>query len=228
MSNDKRKKYCFVVGPIGEPSTPIRDNADMVAEFIITAALEPLGYKVERADRIPTPGTITDQIINAVLSADVVVADLTGHNANAFYELALRHMVGRPTVHLITAGERIPFDVADMRTIHYSVKNPTDIAKAREELAKQVIETEKSESELSNPVTRARGIQRLSKSEDSMERLVAEMSKQIAELGARQEFMMYKMYDAFRPVPFIANPSILDQAGTPLPLAQSEPGKSKS
>ncbi len=47
----------------------------------------------------------------------VLVADLTGANPNVYYELAIRHAVGKPIVQLIAKEERIPFDVADMRTI---------------------------------------------------------------------------------------------------------------
>ena len=39
------------------------------------------------------------------------------HNPNVFYELALRHAIGKPIVHLIRKADKVPFDVANFRTI---------------------------------------------------------------------------------------------------------------
>ena len=47
------------------------------------------------------PGSITTQIVDQILTAALVVADLTGHNANVLYELAIRHVVRKPVVQLI-------------------------------------------------------------------------------------------------------------------------------
>ena len=53
---------------------------------------------------------------------DYAVADLTLANANVFYELGVRH-AARPwsTVSIYADTSRLPFDVADLRTIHYSI-----------------------------------------------------------------------------------------------------------
>lgn len=55
-----------------------------------------------------TPGIITNQVIQEVINAPMAVADLTGYDANACYELAVRHMVKKPLVQMITKGEKIP------------------------------------------------------------------------------------------------------------------------
>jgi len=51
--------------------------------------------------------------------SDLVIADLTYHNPNVFYELAVRHLNKKPVIHLIKKGEKIPFDINDRRTIFY-------------------------------------------------------------------------------------------------------------
>jgi hypothetical protein len=105
-----RQKTCFVVGPIGKLDSPERIAADWLLHFVIRPVLEEaFGFKVIRADEVAQPGLITDQIIALVIDADLVVADLTDHNANAFYELAIRHMVQRPTIHMIRADQALPF-----------------------------------------------------------------------------------------------------------------------
>lgn len=54
-----------------------------------------------------------------IISADLVIADLTGNNPNVFYELAIRHSYRKPTIQIIKGEMDIPFDVANMRTISY-------------------------------------------------------------------------------------------------------------
>lgn len=70
-----------------------------------------------RADEIDDEGLITNQIIEHLIEDDLVVADLTGLNPNVFYEVAVRHAARKPIVHLITTGQDIPFDVANMRAV---------------------------------------------------------------------------------------------------------------
>jgi hypothetical protein len=102
------EKICFVIAPIGEEGSEIRKRSDRVFTYVIEPAALTCGYKAVRADKISTPGIITNQVIQEVINAPMAVADLTGHNANAFYELAVRHMVKKPLVQMITKGEKIP------------------------------------------------------------------------------------------------------------------------
>src|SRR2546429_1032489 len=101
-------KTCFVVGPIGDEGTPTRERADALLEFIVKRVLEapPFDMAVRRADEIQKPGLITQQVIERVVNADLVAADLTDHNPNAFYELALRHVTRKPVVQWYCAGKR--------------------------------------------------------------------------------------------------------------------------
>ncbi len=82
---DNSEKICFVIAPIGEPRSDIRKRSDQVLEHIIRPVVESCGYKAVRADDIPQPGMITNQIIQHVVDAPLVIADLTGQNANIFY-----------------------------------------------------------------------------------------------------------------------------------------------
>jgi hypothetical protein len=74
-------------------------------------------FTLERADKIPTPGMVSAQIISRLYDAELVITDLSLHNANAFYEMAIRHNVGRPIIHMIRKNEPIPFDVIPHRAI---------------------------------------------------------------------------------------------------------------
>lgn len=108
---------CFYVAPIGEVESEIRQHSDVILAALVEPALVELGLKVIRADGIEAPGVITKQVIEHIAKAKLVVADLSFHNPNVFYELALRHATGKPTIHLIRNSDRIPFDIDQFRTI---------------------------------------------------------------------------------------------------------------
>jgi hypothetical protein len=187
----KEAKLCFVIGPIGDDHTPVRTNADWLLKGIVkpTLATPPFGYSVRRADEFTEPGLITDQVIAATLDAALVVADLTGWNPNAFYELAIRHMVGKPVIHMIRAGEKPPFDVKDYRAIIYSIDHPNDIEQARRALAAQARAVAAAGYEPHNSITRLRRLPKPPESADPEEKLIARLSARIERLDSRLSLM---------------------------------------
>src|SRR5262245_29916524 len=106
------KKLCFVIGPIGDPGTDARRHADWLFQGIIKPVFaEHFRDEFEvpvRADQIVAPGSINTQVITRLLEVPLVIADLSLHNANAFYELAIRHMVRLPTIHMIHKDWTLP------------------------------------------------------------------------------------------------------------------------
>lgn len=182
--------YCFVISPIGSEGSEVRANADQVFDYIICPALEPLGYKVERADKISESGLITTQIVERIVSSDLVVADLTDLNANVFYELAIRHVTGKPFIHMIFDGQKIPFDVAASRTIPYSL----DLAganKGKLELERQAQAFLNNNCKVENPISVALDLNALSHSEDPVQtalgRIEAEITKVRGEVAAAMD-----------------------------------------
>ncbi len=128
----KAAQTCFVISPIGEPDSEVRKNADQVLKHIIQPVVEGLGYEAVRADSVSDPGLISKSILRHILEDELLVADLSGHNPNVFYELAVRHATGKPVVQIISAEDRIPFDVSDIRTIQYTLDlDGVDQAKAK-------------------------------------------------------------------------------------------------
>ncbi|MBY3483303.1 MULTISPECIES: hypothetical protein [Rhizobium] len=158
-SNLVQKKNCFVVGPIGDDDSDDRTHADWLLEDII----EPLfrehfqDFDVRRADKISNPGQITSQVITALLEAELVIADLTTLNPNAFYEIGIRHTIQKPIIHMHLEGQRIPFDIAPFRSIKFSRRRPSDIRAARGLLHAAVTEAIKPDHQIDNPVTFSRG-----------------------------------------------------------------------
>lgn len=155
----EEKHHCFVIGPIGDEDSPQRLHADWRFQEVIIRVFENdfSDWAVERADQIPTSGMVTSQIINRLHVAELVIADLSFHNANAFYEMSIRHNVGKPIVHMILKDQNIPFDVTLHRAIKFSRDHPNDLKKAREELHAAVSEAIQSGFKPDNPITHARG-----------------------------------------------------------------------
>lgn len=194
----KMDKTCFVIGPIGDEGSDIRRHADWVLDGIVNPALEKAGLPPGiRADKIATPGMIDSQVISNVLDVDLVIADLTTRNPNAFYELGLRHMAEKPIVHLIHKSEAklIPFDVAPYRTVYVSWETPADVANSIEKLHEQVQAAISPDHDVENPVTKARGRQHLKATASSTEKVLLEdmqgLSDRVAELERRPMVVTY-------------------------------------
>src|SRR5687768_588982 len=119
MPDKTTKKKCFVISPIGSAGSEVRVAADFFRYEIVESALS--DFKVDRADDFSKVDQITNQIIQAIVEADIIVADLTGPNANVFYELGVAHSYKKHVIPMITEGQSIPFDNLAVRTINYSL-----------------------------------------------------------------------------------------------------------
>src|SRR5476651_1766957 len=110
---DNSLKQCFVLSPIGEEGSDIRDRADRFLLFI-KASLMP-AFEVRRGDDELLTGHVIHQIIADIAKADLIVANLEGHNPNVMYELGIAHALSKPIIHLYPANETLRFDIAAIR-----------------------------------------------------------------------------------------------------------------
>jgi hypothetical protein len=157
---------CFVIGPIGEVGSTIRSDADDFMNYIVAPVVtsEEFDYgKPIRADSLNEPGRITSQIVTLLMEAELVIADLTTNNANVFYELSLRHAIGKPVIHMAAQDTPLSFDVRDNRTIFYTMHSRVAEA-ARDELAKQIRHVRKPDYKAMNPILETLGILNLERS----------------------------------------------------------------
>lgn len=181
MANDDRKE-CFVISPIGQAGSETRERSDLILNHIITPAVSQFGYTPVRADNIDRPGLITSQVIQYVLDAPLVIADLTGHNPNVFYELAIRHVTGKPFIQIIQDGDTIPFDIGPMRTINVTHTHLGLAADAIENIKAQIESLEQNPLDVETPITTSVDLQRLRSSEVPQERSLAELLSAISEI----------------------------------------------
>ena len=160
------EKSCFFIAPIGEPGTVVREDSDQVLKYIVRPAAARLGFNAFRADEIAEPGIITSQVIERIVESPLVIADLTGHNPNVFYELAIRHAIRKPFVQMIRRGEGIPFDVATARTVRYEL-DLNGAEEAVNEIARQIEFLQNDLSTLETPISITLDLQNLRGTEDS-------------------------------------------------------------
>jgi len=140
-SHVQKTKKCFVISPIGAPDSVHRRHADQVMDFIIRPALLDTMFDPYRADHTEAPGRISQQMFDAILDDDMLVAIMTFHNPNVFYEIAVAQSAARPLVLLIEEGHDIPFDVKDDRVITYSLNTDKLVDGMAAEKLRTAIET---------------------------------------------------------------------------------------
>jgi hypothetical protein len=145
---------CFVIAPIGDPRSETRRQTDgLLNEAIRPVIEEKLNLDVIAAHELPEAGSITRQVIQRLLETELVIADLTGLNANVMYELAVRHAKGRPVVPIAERGTSLPFDITTERTIFYeeSFHGLNELKPKLEDAARVALEDEEPD----NPIYRA-------------------------------------------------------------------------
>jgi len=111
----------FVIMPFVE-----RDNNHSVGFFaevlrsIITPAAKASQFTVKTANRQGSD-LIQSTIVNDLIEADLVIADLTEHNPNVMFELGVRMAEDKPVVLIKAKGTGPLFDIDNMlRVFEYS------------------------------------------------------------------------------------------------------------
>jgi hypothetical protein len=108
----KEGKYIFVI-------MPLKTEFDEVYATIRSACGKFPNVTFERSDDFTQTGRITDQIIAALKTADLIIAVITEQNANVMYELGYAHALGQKVV-VMNADQGSPFDVQDYRQVRYT------------------------------------------------------------------------------------------------------------
>ncbi len=62
---------------------------------------------------------LVNDIVALIARSKVVVCDLSGRNANVFYEVGIAHTLGRDVVLITQSHDDVPFDLRHHRYITY-------------------------------------------------------------------------------------------------------------
>src|SRR5215470_7586631 len=112
----------FIIRPFG-----IKNDIDFdkVEEVLIGPALKRVGAEGGTTIDIVEAGNIRVDMFRRLLTADLVVADMSIHNANVFYELGIRHALrDRSTLMLRCDADKFPFDLQTDRYLLYKKEDP--------------------------------------------------------------------------------------------------------
>lgn len=105
-------RHCFVI-------MPFANEYDSVFSAAIRPAAEANGYRCERADSYSIPQNVPSEVVKAIISSDLVIADISEPSPNVYYELGVSHCVGNKTITITCKVDTLPFDLATWRAIPY-------------------------------------------------------------------------------------------------------------
>ncbi|RYZ51559.1 MAG: DUF4071 domain-containing protein, partial [Chitinophagaceae bacterium] len=120
----EKPRRCFVVMGFGiktDYATGRKLDLNKSYRLLIKPVVEGLGLECIRADEIRHSGSIDVPMYKELLKADVVVADLSTANVNAFYELGIRHAL-RPYTTVVISEDKLayPFDLNHIKITSYT------------------------------------------------------------------------------------------------------------
>ncbi len=194
--NEKQKKKCFIITPIGNENSEIFRKAKGVIESTIRPILCEYDFDdIKPAYEINVSGMINTQIINRIINDDLVVVNLTGNNPNVMYELCLRHVVAKPIIHICENGTSLPFDIKDSRTIFYE-NDMLGVEELKSKLRSFMDNISYTDDYIDNPIYTARKYENLLKETkgtgtNEMLKMLIGISNEIAELKSIRREPVY-------------------------------------
>jgi hypothetical protein len=119
---------------------------------LIAPALDAARVGGGTTGKIIDAGNIREDMFGLIIEADLVVCDVTVHNANVFYELGIRHALRKKGTVLIKGApvaDSTPFDILTDRYLEYSVDEP---GKKKDELVEVIRATLAASRETDSPI----------------------------------------------------------------------------
>jgi tetratricopeptide (TPR) repeat protein len=143
----------FIVRPFGTKSGI---NFDDVQKYLIGPALAACDIQGGTTAPFLQAGNIRTDMFQQLLVADIVVADISIHNANVFYELGIRHALQAKRTMLLRAKKadpmvtepqyEVPFDLLTDRYLEYDAVSPGDAVELLTSALRQTLGSEKPDS----------------------------------------------------------------------------------
>ena len=147
-------RKAFIVRPFGTKSGI---NFDAVHQQLIAPALAACDIEGGTTEPFMEAGNIRADMFQQLLVADLVVADISIHNANVFYELGIRQALQPKMTFLIRAKSKkdpkdrgpeddVPFDVKTDRYLQYDSDSPSSMVQTLIQALRQTIASENPDS----------------------------------------------------------------------------------
>jgi tetratricopeptide (TPR) repeat protein len=147
-------RKAFIVRPFGNKSGI---NFENVQQQLIAPALAACDIEGGTTEPFLEAGNIRADMFQQLLVADIVIADISIHNANVFYELGVRHALQPQKTFMIRAKSKkdpkdrsaeddVPFDLKTDRYLQYDSDAPVATVDTLIQALRQTIASEKADS----------------------------------------------------------------------------------
>jgi hypothetical protein len=136
MAKDPLRPMCFVAMPFGKRTPPGKKKPLIDFDEIygcIKRGAEAAGLESIRADFEPSGGFIHKPMLERLLVAEYVIADLTLSNPNVLYEIGVRHGASSRATLLVGAEKFLKdlvFDLRPLRVLPYTLAKDGSIGNA--------------------------------------------------------------------------------------------------
>jgi len=139
----------FIVRPFGKKANAKGDlpiDFDEVEKALISPALDQVGLTGGTTQEFIQQGNIRSDMFRQLLAADLVIVDISIHNANTFYELGIRHALRDQYTVMIKSRERGDPHVFDLKADRYLPYDPEAPAASIDSLVRTIRATLINES----------------------------------------------------------------------------------
>ena len=109
----QKKPKVFVITPFREEFLALYEELKKVFS---------VDYEFTNAGDLDSQQNILQDIVEGINNAKVIIADLTGLNANVFYELGLAHAMNKKVIIITQDSDELPFDIKSYRVNEYSLQ----------------------------------------------------------------------------------------------------------
>lgn len=99
----------FVLTPFSQEEKPTYQTIKSVGSEA--------GFIVARGDEHRAEGDILPQIIEGIVSSQIIIANISSRNPNVFFELGIAMALGKPTLLISDTLSDVPFDIQNRRII---------------------------------------------------------------------------------------------------------------
>jgi len=105
---------CFIIMPFSVESLNI-----VYEDFVRPVLVDRCHLQPERGDDVFGSNVVMDDIAESIRRANLIIADLTGRNANVFYEVGIAHALNKQVLLMTQSIEDVPFDLRHRRALVY-------------------------------------------------------------------------------------------------------------
>lgn len=161
---------------------------------------------------------IIKEIIKDLYLSDFVVADLTDHNPNVFWELGVRQSLNYGTITIAEGGTDLPFDISTKSTLFYypgdSKKNEKFLQNLREAIKDCIMNPDKSDSTVIDVTTKLKRVELIPDEYESLKREIYQKQDNKFEEFLEPNVHGFYILIGFASIPQNNNEKILDMDDT--------------